>query len=131
MILAFLVSFQWALVTYWLSLDHYLLVGKCVRLLLDGSITWTTTIAQHSSRILDSLGLSYPASSSEFTLLICLYYSHSSLIDTLLIDNSIHRHTHNMSKYPNDCHSAVNQGSPVHMHIGDVYKLSHVGQLFW
>jgi hypothetical protein len=62
MILVYLVSYQWALVTSWLSLDPYLLVGKCAKLVLDGSIMWTTTIAQRSSRILDYPALSYPAS---------------------------------------------------------------------
>lgn len=73
MILAFLVSLQWALVTYWLNLDHYLLVGKCVRLLLDESIMSTTTIAQHNSQILDFLVLSYPTSWSEFFPVIHLH----------------------------------------------------------
>jgi len=62
MILAFLVILQWVLVTYWLNSDRYLLVGKCVRLLLDESIMSTTTIAQHNLQILDSLVLSYPTS---------------------------------------------------------------------
>lgn len=62
MILAFLVSLRWARVTYWLNLDHYLLAGRCVRLLLDESTMLTTTIAQHNLQILDSLVLSYPIS---------------------------------------------------------------------
>jgi len=75
MILAFLVILQWALVTYWLNLDRYLSVGKCVRLLLDESIMSTTTIAQHNLQILDSLVMSYPTSWSEFFSLIHLHYS--------------------------------------------------------
>jgi len=91
MILAFHVSLQWALVTYLLSLDPCLLVGKCVRLLLDVSIMWITTIAQHSSQILDFLDLSSPTSWSEFSSLICLYHKESLVcVKKLIISDVTH-----------------------------------------
>lgn len=55
------------------------------------------------------------------------WYSHSPLIDVSMIDDSIHRQSHNMPIFPSDCHCSVNGGLPMCVRTGDIYKLRHVG----
>jgi hypothetical protein len=61
----------------------------------------------------------------------CIYGIVLKCSNPLPMGDSVHRHSHGISKYPDEGLSPVSRRLPMRMRIGGVYKLSLVGQPFW